>query len=224
MYPNLDLDDPAINDQFSLDELDEGKEDGQTAEHRQPGQCSSQNKTSKGAEGDKDPMLESMMQETGSLDLDDDGYWDFYGRSSGRAFLRMMRDQFGDLVGKVVLPPMQSQDQRNSPASSSASSPWVSRAPNTSDLPQKECARMLCENALDDACAILRFVHQPTFYHMFDRVYDLPAEELGPEETKFIPMLYSCIALGSLFATHQESELQAHGVENAMEQGYALWA
>ena len=180
------------------------------------------------AEMEKDSMLESMVENTGSLDLDDEGHWDFHGHSSGRAFLRKMRDQFGDLMGKsdvynTAFLPSRSRDQNSqsltSPPTSSVGSPMVQRAPNTNDLPPKACAILLCANALDDACAILRFVHQPTFYAMVDRVYDMRPEDLGPEENKFLPLLYSTLALGVLFATNERSQLINNGFDSAIDRG-----
>ena len=177
-----------------------------------------------GSYGEKDSMLESMVEDTGSLDLDDDGHWDFHGHSSGRAFLRKMREQFGDLMGnpdafnashiKSRLGP-----QSTSSPASSLHSPMGSQMPHTGQLPAKRCATQFCANALDDACAVLRFVHQPTFYAMFHRVYDTPSPDFGSQELKFLPLLYSVIALGTLFATAEQSELMTNGFENAIEQG-----
>lgn len=175
-------------------------------------------------------MLESMVENTGSLDLDDEGHWDFYGHSSGRAFLRKMRDQFGDLMGKADIyntdfssSPSRSRDQStpslSSPPAFSVGSPLVQGVPNTNDLPTKACSISFCTNALDDACSILRFVHQPTFYAMLDRVYAMRAEELGPEELTFLPLLYSTLALGVLFATNERSQLINNGFDSAIDQG-----
>ena len=174
------------------------------------------------SDGERDSMLESMVEDTGLLDLDDDGYWDFHGHSSGRAFLRKMREQFGDLMGKPDAPtlPFLTNPSGSSSPASSMQSPIASRVPNTHDLPTRQCARELCEYALDDALAILRFVHQPTFYAMFDRVYDVRSQDLGSEELAFLPLLYSTIALGSLFARAEGSQLMTSGFKNAIEQGY----
>lgn len=105
-------------------------------------------------DGEKDSMLESMVTNAGSLDLDDEGKWDFHGHSSGRVFLRKMREQFGDLMG-------QSEGQhampflRDSSNSLSIESPRTAaesstdpNLPNTHELPPKSSARTLCENAL----------------------------------------------------------------------------
>ncbi|KAL8734636.1 MAG: hypothetical protein Q9181_003120 [Wetmoreana brouardii] len=177
-----------------------------------------------GEEAEKESLLESMVHEAGSLDLDDQGHWDFYGQSSGMIFLRRMREQFGDMLGKpegvgVQFTKASNVSSRlNSPKSASAS-PMESGSVNTRELPAKLCARKLCSCALDDATALLRFVHQPTFYTMFDRVYDTPSEEFTPTDQKFLPLLYAVMALGCLFGKAEESMLQSYGYESAIEQG-----
>ena len=179
------------------------------------------------AVAEKDSLLESMVENTGLLDIDDQGYWDFHGHSSGLVFLQRMREQFGDLMGKTEgdsMPfmksrsPMSLSQQFESPKSS-VDSPMDPALPHTQDLPTRDCARKLCEYALDDACAIMRFVHQPTFYAMFDRVYDVTPENYGNDENRFLPLLYSALALGCLFAKAETSILQIEGYESAMDQG-----
>ena len=167
-----------------------------------------------------------MVANTGSLDLDEEGNWDFYGHSSGRIFLRKMRDQFGDLMGKPGAMPLMTY-KNAAPRSQHVDSPKIlvdspmdPSLPRTHDLPDRNCAKLLCENALDDAGAVIRVVHQPTFYVMFDRVYDTPYEQFGEEEHRFLPLLYGVIALGSLFAKADQSQLQMNGYENAIDQGY----
>ena len=224
VYPHVDLEDPDLDEQFSLDHPPKPKIEnlGRNAARSGTGTLAEQQSS---ADNDKDAMLESMVQNTGSLDLDDEGYWDFYGGSSGRIFLMKMREQFGNIIGKpeaVTLPAMPPRP-RAPPASlspsSSMASPAAPRIPSTNELPSKECARMLCQNSIDDACAIVRFIHKPTFYANLDRIYDSRYEDLTPEEIRFIPCLYAAIALGTLFASPEETELEAHGLENAIEQG-----
>ena len=180
-----------------------------------------------GAEGDKDSLLESMVANTGLLDLDDDGNWDFHGHSSGRVFLRKMRDTFGDLMGpdkpkSHSSPFMNYSGSISHPTSSPMSaveSPSSLKQPLTHDLPRKHCALLLSGNALDDAAAVLPIVHQPSYYAMLDKIYSRPHEEFGDEENRFIPLLYSVIALGALFAKNEQSVLQTGGYGNAIDQG-----
>jgi len=180
----------------------------------------------KGQQGsDGDSMLESMVANTGTLDLDDEGNWDFHGSSSGRIFLRKMRDQFGDLMGKPDSMPFMRYNNatpRSQPTESPktlADSPVGSTLPKTHELPAKHCAQLLCGNALDEAGALIRVVHQPTFYAMLHRIYDTPYEKYGEEEHRFLPLLYGVIAQGSLFARADQSQLQVNGYGNAIDQG-----
>lgn len=175
---------------------------------------------------EKDSVLESMVTNTGSLDLDDEGNWDFHGHSSGHVFLKNMREQFGDLMGQTTDGQHALPVLRYESTSQSIESPRFSAGlsqdlnlPNTRDLCAKNCALLLTSNALDDACAILRLVHRPTFDAMLHRVYDKPPEEFGDEENNFLPQLYAVLALGTLFARAEQSELQMYGYDNAFEQG-----
>lgn len=174
---------------------------------------------------EKDPMLESMVTNTGSLDLDDEGNWDFHGHSSGRIFLRRMREQFGDLMGKPEEMPLMNYTPLSQPTEpvgspkASANSPMDPSVPKTHDLPEKRCALLLSGNALDDAGAIIRIVHQPSYYIMLHRIYDMSYEEFGDKEHKFLPLLYGVLALGALFARAEQSELQTNGYEHAIDQG-----
>ena len=183
-------------------------------------------KSQQEGDGEKDTVLESMVTNTGSLDLDDEGNWDFSGHSSGRVFLRKVREQFGDLMGQTAdsqhaMPFLKYKiiSQRTESLKSSADRSQDPNLPNTRDLCKKSCALLLTSNALDDACAILRLVHRPTFDAMLHRVYDTPPEEFGNEENSFLPQLYAVIALGTLFARAEQSELQKFGYDNAFEQG-----
>jgi hypothetical protein len=178
---------------------------------------------------EQESMLESMVQSTGSLDLDDRGHWDYHGHSSGMVFLRRLREQFGDMMGEaegkgaVFLTRQPVTQVFDSPRSGNGESPTLdSGLPNTGDLPSKKNARQLCELALDDAAALMRFIHQPTFYEMFDRIYDTPPESFGNEENRYLPLLYAILAVGSLFAKSENSKLQIEGYENAIEHGFVI--
>jgi hypothetical protein len=128
------------------------------------------------------------------------------GGSSGTVFVRRMREQMGGLLGDgdrgapflPRLPRPYPAVVFNSPGSTH-DSPFESGLPNTIDLPSKEVALHLCDNALNLACSLLCFVHQPSFYRMVDKIYDIPVESYGNEENQFLPLLYVVLALGCLF-------------------------
>lgn len=180
-----------------------------------------------GDEGD-DAQLSSMIETTGQLELDERGHWDFHGGSSGAVFLQQMREQFDGLLGNDTkapfLPRLPARPatfaQLESPRST-VESPFESGLPNTLDLPEREVALRLCSNALDCACALLRILHAPSFYEMFDRIYDTPPENFGDEENRFLPLLYSILALGSMFMDHPGANKGAEDVsyKEGIDQG-----
>lgn len=175
--------------------------------------------------GDQDDaQLRSMIDTTGDLNLDERGYWDFHGGSSGAVFLKRMREQFGGLLGpsdaKVPFlprpPRFHTMPKQGSPMS--VDSPLESGLPNTMDLPSKATAQVLCRNSLTYACALLRFLHEPTFYAMFDRIYDTPAEDFGDEENRYLPLLYVVLALGCMFTTDLDND-EEPAYKASIEQG-----
>ncbi len=178
----------------------------------------------------EDAQLQSMFESTGQLDIDERGYWDFHGGSSGAVFLRRMREQFGGLLGPETKAPFLPRPPRpphtNIESPRSSDSPFESGLPNTLDLPPKETARALCCYALTRACCLLRFVHGPTFYEMFDRIYDTQPENFGDAENRFLPLLYVVLALGVMFADiAKESRESGQAIYKAsIDQGYVkLW-
>ena len=225
VLPDVDLDDPRVGHPLPPNLHFPGSVHVKASRSREvlPSEVPSALSPTGGA-AEKDSLLESMVQSTGALDLDDRGYWDFHGHSSGLIFLRRLRQQFGDLMGAaenhgaMFLQTKPMTQIFDSPRSS-ADSPMEPTAPNIEDLPSKECARELCEVALDDACALMRFIHQPTFYTMFDRIYNTDAERYGKEENTYLPLVYAVIAVGCLFSKTENSKLQKEGYENAREQG-----
>ena len=173
---------------------------------------------------DSDAFMETMVDATGQLDIDDEGNPDFHGQSSGIVFLRKVREQFGDMMGnaegfgQLFLKRTYIGPNVRSPTSVNRSS-LDDASPGKRELPPKECATLLCDIALNDACALMRFVHQPSFWVEFHRVYEIGIENLDDAGNRFLPLLLSMLALGTLFAKVARSKLQSMGYEKAMEQG-----
>lgn len=174
---------------------------------------------------EQDAQLRSMIESTGQLDIDERGYLDFHGGSSGAVFVRRMRERFGDLLGDNLgslflprLPPPKAMGSLyTSPRSSSIESPLDMDIPNTIDLPSREVAKKLCHDSLNCACALLRFIHQPTFYKMFDRIYDTPPEHFGDEENRFLPLLYVVLALGCMFNGNSAHNIEIGRIQNSYQ-------
>ncbi|KAL1857976.1 Gypsy retrotransposon integrase-like protein 1 [Paecilomyces lecythidis] len=172
-------------------------------------------------------LLETMVENSGCLDLDDQGHWDYHGHSSGIIFMQRLRKQLGNSVVPELKPSPKSRPISHyleSPKSASASeSPHDANLPPTHDLPPKAIARKLCHNAFYDACSLMRFVHEPSFYAMFDRIYDTPPEQFTNEEHAFLPLLYIVLSVGCLFSNDMDSTLDVAGYESAIGQGFQYW-
>ncbi|TVY82136.1 Activator of stress genes 1-like protein [Lachnellula suecica] len=208
LLPNIDLNDPNIEAAVQQRQAGSAKEfllggpGGRTSDMA----------------AEEDAQLSSMIESTGQLDLDDSGHWDFHGGSSGTVFVKRMREQFGGLLPQASSGPFLPKLPRPYPAAlmdsprSSSNSPADGNLPNTADLPSKETAKILCDHALNTACSLLRFVHQPTFYVMFERIYETPVESFGNEEHQYLPLLYVVLALGCMFDRTSENDDQTYRV------------
>lgn len=224
VIPQIDLSDPNIDD--IIQERRRGgiaRDVGQITYSHAPRPGNATNSE------EQDSELRSMIESTGQLDLDESGNWDFHGGSSGTVFVKRMREQFRGLLGggygqpflprlprTMPLGPMYDQSPR-----SATESPRDSSLPSAMDFPSKETAKHLASNSLDCACSLLRFVHQPSFYEMLDRLYDLPPEQYGIEEHRFIPLFYVVLALGCMFYVDvPEKEIRPTSYKASINHGY----
>jgi len=158
-----------------------------------------------------DSQLESMVQATRQLDLDEDGNWDYYGQSSGLSFMRRIQQDFGHIIGDKMpfkyRPYSQVLDSGSSAHTSPADMSTIHAA--AIDLPRREEARQLCECALFDAGALLRVVHLPSFFKSFDRLYETTPENYTNADNSFLPLLYAVLALGTLFSQSSSDDSQS---------------
>ncbi|KAI9846113.1 MAG: hypothetical protein M1837_004369 [Sclerophora amabilis] len=227
VMPDIDLDNPDLDAGVPQRLHAPARTQGKSSDGADPSTTSTtsiKDEPDAGGGTESESLLESMVETTGQLDLDDQGYWDFHGHSSGLAFLRRMREQFGDLIGpeprNTLFTKPRSLGQAFDTPKSLADSPMdPPPTSHTADLPSKEVAEELVSNALDDACAVMRFVHQPSFYALFDRIYNVAPDRYGNEEYKFLPLLYVVMALGCLFAKSKQGGPEQERYETAVDQG-----
>lgn len=174
-------------------------------------------------EGGEEGLLETMVGNSGLLDRDDQGHWDYHGHTSGVIFVRRLRKQLGasDAPGPMSRTTPMRAKMLESPKSVSES-PQDTTLPPTHDLPSRAAARRLCHNAIDDACSLMRFVHEPSFFANLERIYDTPPEQFGNEENAFLPLLYIVMAVGCLFSDDGVGTLDLAGYESAIDQGYVV--
>lgn len=168
-------------------------------------------------EGGDESLLETMVDNSGCLDRDDQGHWDYHGHTSGIIFVRRLRKQLG--AADLPITRAHSITQSLESPKSVSDSPQDSALPPTHDLPPRVVARRLCHNALDDACSLMRFVHEPSFYASLERIYDKSPEQYTNEENSFLPLLFIVMAVGCLFSDDGVGTLDVAGYEGAIGQG-----
>ena len=170
---------------------------------------------------EQDVPLETVLQAAGELDLDEQGNWSYHGHGSSPAFIRRIGEQFSNVSdtgrGKSTLLRLRPEPQiHDSPRNSDGQSVEGSTQDSIS-LPPRDVALELTLSALNDACAILKFVHHPSFYSMFDRLYLVHPEQYGYEENKFLPLLYAVFAVGYLFSNNEGANF---GYAHAVSEGF----
>lgn len=225
LIPNLDLNDPGIDAAVAQGWIPgaPGKGHPTAAQESRPPRPMPAN----AADKKSDTNLESMVRAVAQLDMDESGHWDYHGHSSGLSFVRRMREQLGDLMGPdtVATPFVKTRPMSqvlDSPKSI-MESPMGEASPTSTELPPKELAKQLCVYAVNDAAALLRMVHQPSFWKSFERIYSMPSENYTNEDNVFLPLFYAAIALGSLFGKDGENGVYLEGYESAIQQGFAYF-
>ena len=244
VYPDINLDDPQFDLHATEQMLAANKDKRQPQQPQQQQQQQQQQpqaplqsqqppqaaprspsamQSAPSSEGAEESMLETMVDSAGCLDLDDQGHWDYHGHTSGIIFLRRLRKQLG--ASDIQAPSMRSRPMphMDSPRSL-GDSPQDSLLPPTHDLPSRPVAQRLCHNAFEDGCSLMRFVHEPSFYSMLDRIYDIPPEQYSNEEHSFLPLLYIVMSVGCLFSDDGAGTLDVSGYETAIGQGYAFFS
>lgn len=168
-----------------------------------------------------DSLLGPMMENSGSLDIDHKGQWNYNGQSSTTIFMQRLQNQFGNLIAPI---PTRSRSKfveqiLNDPTinigvsqNSLHSSPLASM--NGGLLPESR-ARELCQLAFDEACICYHFIHSPSFWTSFDQIYATQPSDYGAEERDFLPLLYAVVCVGCLFSSAE----QVKSDESAVLQG-----
>ncbi|KAK8172028.1 fungal-specific transcription factor domain-containing protein [Phyllosticta citrichinensis] len=231
ILPNVNLDDPAIAAGLQEGVLPQMQQSQPYTPSENATSVNSAQITPKAnnlipqAQQREEGQLESMVRATGQLDLDEHGYWDYHGHSSGLSFVRKMREKF-DFMGNgesesspfPATRPISYVFESPKSAQDSPSHLEISTLPGGAELPPKDKAIRLCDAAINDASSLLRIVHLPTFWRNLEQMYNKSPDDYGAQEHSFLPLLYTVLALGSLFARPTD-ELDEVGYENAINDG-----
>ena len=164
--------------------------------------------------------LETVLEVNGQHDLDELGNWSYHGHGSSSAFIRRIGERFGNIsdagLGRNTVLRLRSVTSMEESSKDPEDQSYES-AKDSVMLPPKDIALDLLSSALDEACAALRFFHEPSIYSMVDRLYSLDPEQYGYQETKFLPLFYAALSVGYLFSN---SERSYFGNAYATSQGY----
>jgi hypothetical protein len=108
----------------------------------------------------------------------------------------------------------------DSPKSASDSPLPGEMSPSAYDLPPRAIAEEICHFAVDDAAALLKILHKPSFWTSFDRLYTTPVENWSNADQTFLPLFHSVMALGHCFARDEQSGVSREGYESGIQQGF----
>lgn len=224
LIPNLDLSDPGIDAAVAQGWIPGAPGKGNPTQAQVQLQERPTPQVQAGKENKSDTKIESMVRAVAEIEMDETGNWDYHGHSSGLSFVRRMREQLGDLMGPET---MSTPFVKTRPMSgvldspkSITESPFTENVSPASDLPPRHVAQETCRCAVEDAAALLRVVHQPSFWQSFERLYSVPPEQYTNEDQKFLPLFHSSMALGHLFGKDERSSVNQEGYENAIQQGF----
>jgi hypothetical protein len=165
----------------------------------------------------QDPLIEAMVNATGKISMQDQESWNYHGHASPVAFLERFRQDFG--AGIENFEKLQNVCDESLPRLFLREGSLPPSMTQTALLPSKNIALELVDAALDDACSIENFVHRPTFDYHFDCIYNMDPRDYGPQEVRYLPLLYAVLALGCLF---WEKQLKESGVNTAIRKGCVL--
>ncbi|KAH7322835.1 fungal-specific transcription factor domain-containing protein [Stachybotrys elegans] len=164
------------------------------------------------------PLIENQDQ----LRFTESGDFDFHGLSSGVVFLSHFTQHFPELLRYDSRIPFLPQAPRLyvPPVlpGLAASSKY-----NYAKLPPRELARMLCDYSFNHASCMLRIVHIPSFYRRFDAVYDAQESARDEGDVRYLGLLYSILALGSMYDVDENDPSNPDHYNEAINRGHKFY-
>jgi hypothetical protein len=164
------------------------------------------------------PMVEGQDQ----LRFTDNGDVDFHGLSSGAAFLSHFTQHFPELLRHDSRIPFLPQATRLNLPSGLPMTVAASSSYNYTKLPPRHLARMLCEYSFKHASSLLRIVHVPSFYKRFDALYDGQSVGSAQDRDRYMGLLYSILALGSMYDVDENDPSNPDHYDEAISRGSVL--
>jgi hypothetical protein len=167
----------------------------------------------------------TVVERTGQLELTDTGEYVFHGLSSGAAFLGRITQQFPALFSYDSRTPFLPQPPRPFLASPMgglpvySANPWWQANYDCLELPPQDLAHALCEYSFSRASCILPVVHAPSFWERFARLYEQRPQKYTHEERRFVGLLFSITALGSMYDVDENDPTNPNHYAVAIDRG-----
>ncbi|CAH0020852.1 unnamed protein product [Clonostachys rhizophaga] len=165
-----------------------------------------------------------LIQNEDQLRFTDNGELDFHGTSSSATFLSRITQNLPELLRYDSRIPFLPQfPQPDGPFAGVSSSSTGYSKYDYSKLPPRHLARMLCDYSFNHASCLLRIIHIPSFCKSFDALYDAEKTQYAPEEGRFLGLLYSILALGSMYDVDENDPSNPDHYNEATTRGYKYY-
>ncbi|KAF1809717.1 hypothetical protein P152DRAFT_476138 [Eremomyces bilateralis CBS 781.70] len=150
-------------------------------------------------------FLETMVDGTGHLNIDDSGNCDYNGNFAGLILLQRIRERCNDLISEGTGVSDVLIDDDGSPIPQpfqpfASPSPANPPEPKTHVLPPMKRAEKLVDIAFECAFPLLQFIHRPTFQNQFEEYYPVENSNVEGNEPRFLALLLGVLAVGELFS------------------------
>lgn len=166
---------------------------------------------------DTDEMtkLDSMMSYYGRMTIHDPKTADFYGASSGLAFLHRTKEYFENPSGAAS--EFEMSDSTHLAIGKLFDAPLPEKqalavgVPMSHLLPHRDTALGLLRAVFTQAFPLYQFMHELTFLEKVDRLYRLEPVDYDDTDHLFLPLFYIVTGLGFLFSQEQHRKYGCRG-------------
>ena len=156
-------------------------------------------------------LLESMVEATGRLNMDEDGNYDYSGNCSGLLLVERIRERCDSLLDRrssnLPRPGELQRSHSGTTGSSRSLSHSRTRQRPLTILPPWDVATRYINIAFAEAFSLFNFIHRPTFEARLNDFYTArnAGLEHSVEDVRFEALLNSIFALGELFGGVDQS-------------------
>lgn len=164
-------------------------------------------------------LLETMVEATGQLSIDERGNCDYCGNIAGLTLIRRIRERCDALLEGSKDDQASQSPESFRPVSSPVRSPSMSEDSRPCyTLPPRDVALHHIATAFTCALPLSRFIHEPSFYARFERFY-IERQEMSYvsalSDIRFEALLNELFGLGILFSTDPQSGIAAESAAKA---------